>query len=374
MRRVAVVWALIVFLAASGGRVSPLIAQHTASASRLSTPSPVSTPTPPAPTYGLLLSAGSLELIRPDATIAAATPVAAPSVQSCTAGQDAAVLQPPVSGSNSTVYFRDGDTKLRSLSPSGQTADVTTVPGGPTTVSFFSVSPDDQRIVVIVEDLSGATSIVLRLYVEDLVGHTHHADIYTTTTPKGTDGRTLWPMGWHEGALVLAVMRACTTQPTELDPIEWHVSNASTADRIVTIRQFGCILSHAPSPAGVACVSTAGNAGITTLDDWSGKAVGTTDPGSPDVYSQSGLSPNGQRFFWIAGGSQPLTIVREIGLGGNLLSRYRACGWIDNDHLLATDAVINIGNFDFSQHVGSNAGVTPLPAAGVCAGRLPGGL
>ena len=59
-------------------------------------------------TFGLLLSAGTLFLINPDATELASVSVAAPSVQSCGQGM-AAVLQPPVSASDSQVYFLHSD-------------------------------------------------------------------------------------------------------------------------------------------------------------------------------------------------------------------------------------------------------------------------
>ncbi len=93
------------------------------------------TPLPPGEAYGLLLTGGTLELIRPDAAIAATTSVTPGSVEPCP-GQGIARLQPPVSASNALVYFRDGDTTIRSLSAGGKTADVTMVPGGPNTVSF----------------------------------------------------------------------------------------------------------------------------------------------------------------------------------------------------------------------------------------------
>jgi hypothetical protein len=112
----------------------------------------------------MILSAGTLQLIRVDASVAATASVAAPSVQFCSASHDGVVMPPPVSASNDQVYFRDGDTKIKLMIPPNSTADVTTVPGGPNTISFFSVSPDDQRIAVLVEDLSGA-QISLRLYV-----------------------------------------------------------------------------------------------------------------------------------------------------------------------------------------------------------------
>src|SRR5260370_4581276 len=162
-----------------------------------------------------------LKLVKPDATVWATIAMAPSSVQLCSTAHDGAVQPPAVSATTDEVYFRDGDTKIREVVPPGGAADVTTVPGGPTTVSFFSVSPDDLRIAVLVEDLSGATSIGLRLYVEDLRGGTHHSDIYTATTPKGKTGSTLWPMGWHQGNLVLAVVPACTFEPARLAPSEW---------------------------------------------------------------------------------------------------------------------------------------------------------
>src|ERR1700720_1518415 len=158
-------------------------AHPTASAS--STPSTTPSAGPLTGTYGLIISAGMLELVKPDATVAATIAMAPSSVQFCSTAHDGAVQPPAVSATTDEVYFRDGDNKIREVVPPGSAADVTTVPGGPTTVSFFSVSPDDQRIAVLVEDLSAATSISERLYVEDLRGGGHHSDIYTTTATKG---------------------------------------------------------------------------------------------------------------------------------------------------------------------------------------------
>src|SRR5260370_21079480 len=168
-----------------------------------------------------------LKLVKPDATVWATIAMAPSSVQLCSTAHDGAVQPPAVSATTDEVYFRDGDTKMREVVPPGSAADVTTVPGGPTTVSFFSVSPDDLRIAVLVEDLSGATSIGLRLYVEDLRGGTHHSDIYTATTPKGKTGSTLWPLGWHQGNLVLAVLPAFTFEPCVHAPSQPHLPNPS---------------------------------------------------------------------------------------------------------------------------------------------------
>src|ERR1700688_4863560 len=181
-------------------------AHPTAAAS--SSPSTTPSAGPLTGTYGLIISAGMLELVKPDATVAATVAMAPSSVQVCSASHHGALQRPPVSATTDEVYFRDGDTKIREVVPPGSAADVTTVPGGPTTVSFFSVSPDDLRIAVLVEDLSPATTIGLRLYVEDLRGGGHHSDIYTASTPKDKPASALWPMAGHQGALLLAVAPA----------------------------------------------------------------------------------------------------------------------------------------------------------------------
>ena len=166
--------------------------------------------------YGLIISEGKLEMIGSTGCQGPKSSIAPSSVQMCADGLPA-VLAPPVSASNDKVYFRDGDTKIRFMTPDGRTGDVTKVPGGPATVSFFSVSPDDQRIAVLVEDLSPAQSIGLRLYVEDLGGG-HHSDIYVSTIPKGLGGLSLWPMGWHQGNLVLAAVYACSATRSRPHP------------------------------------------------------------------------------------------------------------------------------------------------------------
>jgi hypothetical protein len=301
-------------------------------------------------------------MIGPNGTVAANAPVAAPSVQFCQQGMGA-VLQPPVSATNTLVYFRDGDTKIRSLAPDGRAADVTTVPGGATTVSFFSVSPDDQRIAVLVEDLSSDTTASLRLYVEDLHGGTNHSDIYTTTTPKGKGGSTLWPMGWHQGLLVLAVVPDCTFEPAGLSPSAWHVVSATTAQRQANLTGSTCIMSYWPSPTGVACVDTSQPKAFAY--DWKG-ALTATYPTQPNDY-QSGLSPSGQSIFFATGTGigAPPPATRVVGSGvAASVAGHTACVWIDESHLLAPDAVIAL----------PSGAITPLPASGVCAGRFPGGL
>ena len=341
------------------------------SASAGATAGPSALPSGPAvASYGLLLTAGTLEMITPAGVIAAHASVAAPSVHTC--GQSTgAVLQPPVSASDTKVYYRDGNTAIKSLTPEGQTGSVTTVPGSATTVSFFSVSPDDQRIAVLVEDLSPATAIKLALYVEDLTGHTNHSVIYTNTVPKFKPANTLWPMGWHQGLLVLAAFPPCTFEPAGLAPVEWHVSNAVTAVRVAKIGN-PCIPSYWPSPAGVACIT--GGAAQADIYDWTGKVI-AHDVVSADSAFQSGLSPSGQSIFFSPGvsiGSPPPET--SVSSPGPIVSvqGHSACLWIDDQNLLAPDAVIALSRSAQGYLVSPK--VTALPTSGQCAGRFPGGL
>src|SRR5438132_627813 len=137
MRSVAALAAIILVTVGCGGGSTG----HTPSPSP-STATPQATPSnaPPVTSYGLLLSAGTLEMITPAGTIAAHASVAPPSAHTC-GHETGAVLQPPVSASDNKVYYRDGNTKIEFLTPDGQVGNVTTVPGSATKVSFFSVSP-----------------------------------------------------------------------------------------------------------------------------------------------------------------------------------------------------------------------------------------
>ncbi|HMJ39602.1 MAG TPA: hypothetical protein VK606_08615 [Verrucomicrobiae bacterium] len=367
---------LALLLLSCGGSSPSASHSPRASASPSSTASP-SSPTggPLTGAYGLLLSAGTLQLIKTDGSVAAGVPVAAASTQSCSGQQDRLVAPPPASASNDEVYFRDGDTRIRMVVPPGSAADVTSVPGGPNIISFFSVSPDDQQIAVFTENVSSGTGIDERLYVEDLHGGGHHVDIYTTQVPKDERGTTLWPMGWHGGALVLAVFRACTSEASGLQPREWHVSNAVSGARVATISGTNCVLSTWPSAGGVGCMDPQG---VTTLYNWAGKVVSVTGPGIQGAGSTTGLSPAGQSIFFSTGTSlgqsTPTTRIVQLGPGPyTTVQGHAACGWIDEDHLLAGDAVIQFpaetpGNLQVT------ATATPLEASGQCAGRFPGSL
>jgi hypothetical protein len=306
----------------------------------------------------------NLELIRPDATVAASVPIASPSLRGQACGQGRGPwLEPPVSATNDEVFYRDGDNKIRMVVPPSGSVDVTTVPGNENVVSFFSVSPDDQRIAVLVEDLSAANTIAERLYVEDLHGGGHHSDIYSTSVPTSvptSQGATsLWPMGWHRGLLVLGVWAACTFELVGA-PQAWHVVDPSTALRKVSIGGANClILSSWPSPAGAACAVP--QTEQVNVYDWEGRL-------RTSLKSQTGateLSPSGDLLFAGVGGPDPATTIISIDGRTSVATPGRiGCLWIDDSHVLAFDAVISY----------PSGSVASLAQGGLCAGRFPGGL
>lgn len=329
--------------------------------------------------YGLLVSRAfpdggyRLHLVRPDATLAGSVAVSWPDGPiSCTGGADHVSIPPRVSATNGHVYVREGSA-IRMIVPPSTKVDVTTVPDSSTQVSMFSVSPDDKKIAVVVLDTSSSTHIGTRLYVEDLVGGGHHADIYANSASRAGTPTTLWPMGWHQSNLVLAVVPACGNGIQE-----WHVSSSVTATRVATIKSSNCQLSAWPSPAGVACEQPSGP---TTLYDWGGKVLGVTGPGTDLEVPNTGVSPAGQSIYFSGAGH---TRLFQLGPGPYATDpQHEACGWIDEDHLLSTGAVIAFAA-ETPGNVQVSAIATPLPQnaqpdpstpqTSGCAGRFPGGL
>ena len=262
----------------------------------------------------------------------------------------------PLSTSNSRAYFMDAQGVVHYLAPTGESGRATTVPVGTgSRRSIFAVSPDDQRIAVIVNDYT-ASGASTRLYVEDLNGGGNHLEIYAQSGAK-----TLWPVGWHgTNNLVLAVVPSCTQGggPFCCGIQELHVVDPATAARRFTIGNVtSCPIVGAASPAGIICWD--GNQ--SKVLNWTG--------GTLRAYPQSGpalqfLSPNGSQVAVVdnTGTSMQGSSVSFAGLF--------ACAWIDETHILAG------GDSQHQPRVADLGGKSQIPVAaqGDCAGRLPGGL
>jgi hypothetical protein len=307
--------------------------------------------------YGVLATGGStytISLIGIDGKVAASAQASSPAPVTCGTTGGAAVLPQPISTSNSRAYFSDAQGVVRYLSPQGDTGRATTVPTGVSRRSMFTVSPDDQRIAVVVGDYT-TSGVSLRLYVEDLNGGTNHLDIFSSTSTFG-----LWPVGWHGQSLVLAKVSACTQGggPFCCGMLELHVVDPATALRRFTIGNPQCVIVGTPSPAGAVCEDK--NFAQATVLDWTAvtnRAFPVPGP-TPAL-----LSPDG-RAVALVGSSK--TTFDSPGQPLNMV----ACGWIDTTH------VISGGDQQSQPRIGSltTGAIIPVAAQGDCAGRLPGGL
>ncbi|TMC55598.1 MAG: hypothetical protein E6J20_00205 [Chloroflexi bacterium] len=282
----------------------------------------------------------------------------------CPAVQAGAVYPFPtvISISNSRVYYLDGNSTIRYVAPDGSTGVATTIAVGSKVVAAFTVSPDDRRIAVSLIDFS-AMPISVRLYVEDLKAGTNHRDIFSSASRD----HVVWPVGWHAGHLVLAVMVTCSQGGGPFgDVAGYHVVDALTAARIVAIPPAGCYISSKPSPAGITCTTG------TTLNalDWSGRVIKSVpQPANVDVIA---LSPDGT---WMAGccGSKGEMIIFDPEAKQTTKPEGFYPGWIDNDHLVLIVALQSGLPAETSILVLSSGRMTPLSVAGYFAGRLPVG-
>jgi hypothetical protein len=224
---------------------------------------------------------------------------------------------------------------------------------------------DDKRIAVVVQDFSDSSKITLQLYVEDLIGGGHHSVIYTTTTLDNPikGGANLWPLGWHQGNLVLAVVQACTFEQVP-SPVAWHMVDAGTALRLLSVGTSTCTPGWWPSPAGLACFDY--KKSQTNVYDWSGRATATV---TTSAGGTPALSPSGAFLSVTEGGGygDPSPVTSGYNVSGGPPLRFpgaMACLWIDETAMLAPNAVIQYP---------SGALIMQTPNSR-CAGRFPGGL
>lgn len=336
-------------------------ATPTATASTPASPSP--SPPPVTGSYGVLFSSQAasnytVTIIGTDGKVVASAQANTPPLPSC-ANAAAAVIPPPISSSNSRVYFLDASGAVRYLGPGGDTGQATTIPA-PTASrrAMFAVSPDDARIAVVVDDFnsSGAST---RLYVENLSGGGNHLDLFSES-----GAYSLWPVGWHgTNNLVVAKTASCTQGggPFCCGPLELHVIDPATATRRFTLgSSSSCVIAGAPSPAGVVCENN-GAFNQATWVNWTAGTVRTTPINGPALAY---LSPTGDRIALVDNNGTAIysTVVSAAGMF--------ACTWIDAEHLLSG------GDQQHQPRVLSvtTSATVAVAAQGDCAGRLPGGL
>ncbi|HTE84691.1 MAG TPA: hypothetical protein VK821_08145, partial [Dehalococcoidia bacterium] len=223
--------------------------------------------------FGVLVSSLSsatytVSLVGIDGRVIASGIANSPATVTC-ADTAAGVVPPPVSTSNTRVYFMDALGVVRYLSPNGDTGQAVTLPIGPGRRSLFAVSPDDTLMAVVVLDFTagGATT---KLYMYQLQAGGSQVLLFSQT-----GAYTLWPTGWHgSNNLVLAKVPACTQGggPLCCGPQEFHIVDPKTAFRRFTVGGASCVIAGPPSPAGAVCEDTTAYAQANVLD-WTGATV-----------------------------------------------------------------------------------------------------
>jgi hypothetical protein len=272
-------------------------------------------------------------------------------------------MMPEVSASDTRLYYLDGDSTVRALTPGGTPATVTRVPGSTKAHAGFAVSPDDRRIAVSVIDYTSDPA-TLRLYVEDVVGGSNHIELFSSKSTY------VWPVGWSQGKIVLAVGPAVAQfgAPNPYDAIDgYHVVDAANANRLSSV----CPTPEAGlgliEPAGALC----GSSSARFIESWSGSKHEVKNAAECSVMSPSGqrLACGGQ----LATGTVPIFILEADGTRTQTPARgFGPLGWIDETHLI------------FASGPGSSSGInlldvrtgaiTTVAPDGTFVARLPGSL
>jgi len=350
--------ALAFLVAGCGGPGSHASAspKATSSPTAPATTSTVASPAPITGAFAVLATPMSADtytvaIVGIDGKVVASAQASSPTSVTC-GDASAAVLPLPISTSDDRAYYMDAQGVVRFLTVQGETGRATTVPVGGGRRSMFAVSPDDQRIAVIVSDFTSSGASI-KLYVEDLNGGTNHIDIYSQS-----NAFSLWPMGWHgTDNLVVGKIAACTQGGGPLSgwPLELHVVDPATAVRRYTLGGPTCVIVGSPTLAGALCQDTT-NADYRVIS-WTGGILRTFPFAN---LARAYLSPDGSSIVVVGTG------VTNIFPGGNA-KQLEACGWIDSTHVIGGGTTPRIWDI-------TKTTLIPVNAKGTCAGRIPGSL
>src|SRR6266852_3828287 len=234
------------------------------------------------------------------------------------------------SASRTRLYYLNAGSDVRYLALDGTTGTATHIALGASEQAGFAVSPDDARIAVAVfsyTPLPDGAYKGMRLYVEDLSGGGHHADIFSSTTVAE------FPVGWTTGRLILAVSepRCCPAEPgNPYDASSYHVVDQATGARLVTLCENSAGPMGPIEPIGAVCYHP-GQA--PTYQRWDGSPFGAPAAiANPDQFPNA-VAPDGSR---VAGGQAGFRIVIFGSCGAwNWLNQAGVVlGWLDSDRIV----------------------------------------
>jgi hypothetical protein len=395
---VATFTAGLALVACGSGSVAP------APVSKTPTPRPFSTPVPhPGPVGPFAVAATNssrqgvsyqVEIIDSGGHIVASATAKLPLLK-----PNQTVEPPLVSASNDRVYYLDGDTDIRSLSPAGQASLVKSIAAGTSNIVTFAVSPDDQRIAVaLMVQAADAAKSTGKGYVEDLGDPGNHVDLWSNT---GTDALR-WPAGWHGSDLVDDINDTGCGNGYGYGPsvaCSYHVVNASNGNRLATVCESPpsspsqssssyYTVDGSPTGAGVACLENLSvnggcNGGSQTWTitqvDWTGKEhdfISKTQAGCTGnglTLNNCYLSTSGSLMACLDSVSNAVTMLKPDGTVHSLGRKYNILGWVDATHLFVDVDASSLGIVATDTGALTSISIAHADQVGMVTG-LPGAL
>lgn len=303
---------------------------------------------------------------------------------------------PEVSTSATRVYYLDGDSQIRSLTPDGKTAAVIKLDASDKVHAAFAVSPDDGRIAVALIDYSAAPP-ARHLYVSDLNG--------SNRSEVSVSGQNyVWPVGWHADKLILAVGDATPVahpMPGEVHPWCDPSTGPCTADnpyaathgfylvdpkdstRLATLASDQCKAMGLMTRAGTLCWESEFPGGRITptiecrpqlticlrLADWTGAF---TEWSTIATVWIGVLSPSANQMAACCS-VDAINVYEARAAGGSVTRlRYSAApvGWVDDYTLI----VQPFGSQNMTMFSLTGRVETPIDAPGIPVALLPGGF
>jgi hypothetical protein len=293
---------------------------------------------------------------------------------------------PETSISSTRVYFLDGETTVKSLSPDGTVQSVMNISAPGNSQVIFAVSPDDSRIAIAVITLAQSQvpdSFHELMYVEDLGTAANRVDLYSSTTSGE------WPVGWHAGKLIVGVASSdLFNLENPYGVIAYHVVEPASGLRLAALDCAQGLLVPAGSACSSGWCSTSSTCAPGTLgkESWNGvkTAFALLAGSDPRILAASvrsaELSPDGSHIAAYAVADPQTGAIETLlfadGSSSVLTTLGGPQGWLDDTHLVVSSAGA-VSVFDIQSGTSTPmTGLDTIPRQGTSAltGVLPTNL